>query len=166
MDSLREILLAHAARYPLMEPTDAVKLIYQNEFGGGHLIRDVDSCLNYLRREYESASQSPDVPLMEEIGNGMYRVFLNALDHSGYTLEQLGEDFLHYASVHRGSKEQFLAKLETLHQLTKEGKMPFSPESLDAYLENYRQQGYPMVSHSDTYRKAYSPAYRIIFREK
>ena len=166
MDPLREILLTHAGRYPLMEPTDAVKLIYQNEFGGGHLIRDVDSCLNYLRREYASVTQSPDAPLMEDIGNGMFRVFLNALDHSGYTLEQLGKDFLRSAAIHRGSKEQFLSKLEILQQLTKEGKMPFSPESLDTYLENYRQQGYPMVSHSDTYRKAYSPAYRIIFREK
>ena len=54
METLPNILLNHAGRYPLMEPTDAVKLIYQNEFGGGHLIQDVDSCLNYLRREYES----------------------------------------------------------------------------------------------------------------
>ena len=37
---MKTILLTHAARYPLMEPRDAVKLIYQNEFGGGHLIRD------------------------------------------------------------------------------------------------------------------------------
>ena len=56
METLSKILLNHAGRYPLMEPTDAVKLIYQNEFGGGHLIRDVDSCLNYLRQEYESVS--------------------------------------------------------------------------------------------------------------
>ena len=166
MDALRQILLTHAARYPLMEPTDAVKLIYQNEFGGGHLIRDVDSCLKYLRREYESVSQSSDAPLMEDIGNGMVRVFLNALDHSGYTVDQLGADFLRSAAVHRGSREQFLAKLELLQQLTQEGRMPFSLDALDAYLANYRQKDYPMVSHSETYRKAYSPAYRIIIREK
>ena len=46
MDDLKQILISHAARYPLMEPTDAVKLIYQNEFGGGHLIRDTEACLN------------------------------------------------------------------------------------------------------------------------
>lgn len=166
MDALRQILLTHAARYPLMEPTDAVKLIYQNEFGGGHLIRDVDSCLNYLRREYDSVIQSPDAPLTEDIGNGMVRVFLNALDHSDYTVDQLGADFLRSAAIHRGSREQFLAKLELLQQLTLEGRMPFTPESLESYLEAYRQQGYPMVSHSETYRQAYSPAYRIIFREK
>ena len=47
METLALILASHAERYPLMEPTDAVKLIYQNEFGGGHLIRDEESCLNY-----------------------------------------------------------------------------------------------------------------------
>lgn len=166
MDTLRQILLDHAERYPLMEPTDAVKLIYQNEFGGGHLIRDEESCLNYLRREYKSVRQSLDAPLAEDIGNGMFRIHLNALDHSGYPVEQLGADFLQSAKIHRGSLDSFLRKLEILEQLTREGRMPFSAEELEAYLASYRLAGYPMVSHSETYRKAYSPAYRIIFREK
>ena len=166
MEALRQVLLTHAGRYPAMEPVDAVKLLYQNEFGGGHLIRDEAGCLNYLRREYESVVQSPDVPLTEDIGNGMFRIYLNALDHSGITVEQLGADFLRSAGIRRGSPEQFLAKLEVLRQLTQQGRMPFSAEALEGYLENYRQQGYPMVSHSEAYRQAYSPAYRIIFREK
>ena len=166
METLAHILEAHAERYRLLEPTDAVELIYQNEFGGGHLIRDVDSCLNYLRREYESVIQSPDALLLEDIGNGMYRVNLNALDHAGYAIDQLGADFIRSANAHQGSLDRFLQKLEILLQLTKEGRMPFSAEALEAYLETYRRAGYPMVSHSDTYRNAYSPAYRIIFREK
>ena len=165
METLSKILLSHAGRYPLMEPTDAVKLIYQNEFGGGHLIRDVDSCMNYLRREYESVIQSSDAPLSEDIGNGMFRIYLNALDRSGYTVDQLGADFIRSANSRSGSLDSFIAKLEVLCQLTREGRMPFSAEVLDAYLETYRQAGYPMVSHSNTYRNAYAPAYRIIFRE-
>ena len=166
METLTHILAAHAEHYPMMEPTDAVKLIYQNEFGGGHLIRDVDSCLTYLRREYESVVQSPDAPLLEDIGNGMVRVYLTALDRSGYTVDQLGEDFIRSANAHQGSLDSFLKKLEILRQLTREGRMPFSADALDAYLEIYRRAGYPMVSHSSAYRKAYSPAYRIIFRKK
>ena len=166
METLRQILLTHAGRYPLMEPTDAVKLIYQNEFGGGHLIQDRESCLNYLYREYASVIQSPDAPLSEDIGNGMFRIYLNALDHSGYTPQQLGADFLRSAGIHRGTLDSFLRKLEILYQLTLEGRMPFSREALEHYLKNYRQAGFPMVSHSEAYRKAYSPAYRIIFREK
>ena len=32
MDETRQILCLHAARYPLMAPQDAVKLLYQGEF--------------------------------------------------------------------------------------------------------------------------------------
>ena len=35
MEELDQILREHAMRYPKMQSTDAVKLIYQNEFGGG-----------------------------------------------------------------------------------------------------------------------------------
>lgn len=70
MEELRAILITHAKRYPLMQPTDAVKLIYQNEFGGGHLIRDEQACLNYLRREYASVEKDSSVPLYEDIGSG------------------------------------------------------------------------------------------------
>ena len=45
MEELKAILITLAKRYPLMQPTDAVKLIYQNEFGGGHLIRDEQAFL-------------------------------------------------------------------------------------------------------------------------
>ena len=51
MNELEIILKEHAERYPQMQPADAVKLLYQNAFGGGHLIQDAQACLNNLRRE-------------------------------------------------------------------------------------------------------------------
>ena len=158
---MESILLAHAARYPLMEPRDAVKLIYQNEFGGGHLIRDEESCLSYLRREYESVAQSP-ADLTEDIGNGLVRVHLAALDANGYTPDQLGRDFIRSAALHTGSRDRFLQKLELLRQMAETDLLPFSSEALGFYLTEYAAAGYPMVSHSDCYRAAYTPAYRIV----
>ena len=57
MFELEAILKIHVKRYPLMQPTDAVRLIYQNEFGGGHLIRDEEICLNYLRQDSANRMQ-------------------------------------------------------------------------------------------------------------
>ena len=34
--------------------------------------------------------------------------------------------------------------------------------TLENYLEAYKEAGYPMVSHSEQYRQAYKPAYRIV----
>jgi hypothetical protein len=162
MFELENILRAHAQRYPLMQPTDAVKLIYQNEFGGGHLIKDEVSCLNYLRREYASVAKDSHAPLYEEIGNGIVRVNLAAVKEDD--LEQLGKDFIRCAATHQGSLERFLQKLDVLRAMTKQGVFTFSPESLEAYLQAYAAANYPAVSHSEQYRAAYRPAYRVILQ--
>jgi len=164
LDELKQILIDHARRYPLMEPTDAVKLIYQNEFGGGHLIRDEESCLRYLRREYSCVTQSGTASVTEEIGNGLVRVYLNGLDAHGYTPDRLGADFIRSAALHRGSRDAFEKKLTILRQLAEAGSFSFSPSELDAYLTSYKAAGYPMVSHSCRYREAYRPAYRIVLK--
>jgi hypothetical protein len=160
MEELKAILIAHAKRYPLMQPTDAVKLIYQNEFGGGHLIRDEQACLNYLRREYAAVEKDPTAPLYEDIGNGIIRVNLAAVKPED--LEQLGQDFIASAAKHKGTLDSFLNKLEVLQTLTTEGVFAFDLDALNAYLSEYEAAGYPAVSHSEQYRQAYKPAYRII----
>ncbi len=162
MEQLKQILTDHARRYPQMAPTDAVKLIYQNEFGGGHLIRDEKACLEYLQREYKSVKQTADHPLAESIGNGLVRIHLAALDAHGYSVDQLGADFIYSARIQRGCLDRFLQKLQLLEQLTGEGVFPFSTQALQEYLAEYQKAGYPMVSHSTLYRAAYAPAYRIV----
>lgn len=161
MKDLEQILREHGRKYPLMQPKDAVKLIYQNEFGGGHLIRDPEGCLRMLLREYENTAQD-DGALVEDIGNGMVRVMLSALDAHGYTVEQLGRDFLESSRTHRGDRKAFLEKLEILRKVTDSGAFSFTSEELDVYLEEYKAAGYPMVSHSSQYRQAYGPAYRVV----
>ena len=160
MEELRAILIAHAKRYPLMQPTDAVKLIYQNEFGGGHLIRDEQACLNYLRQEYASVAKDPTVPLYEDIGNGIVRVNLAAVKPED--LEQLGQDFIASATKHKGTMDSFLNKLEVLRKLTEDGVFAFDTNALSVYLSEYKADGYPTVSHDEIYRTTYKPAYRIV----
>lgn len=162
METLEQVLRRHASKYPMMQPIDAVKLIYQNVFGGGHLIRDPASCRIALQREYENTQQEPHAPLLESIGNGMVRVMLNAMDSSDYTVQQLGDDFIRSSQEHTGNLSGFLIKLDILRKLADFGVFSFTSEELEAYLEEYKNAGYPMVSHSAQYRKAYKPAYRIV----
>jgi len=162
MEKLERILREHAKRYPLMQPTDAVKLIYQNEFGGGHLIRDEEACLNYLRREYAAVEKDPTAPLYEDIGNGIIRVNLAAV--KAEDLERLGRAFIDSAAKHKGTMDRFLNKLEVLRKLTTEGVFTFDVDALNAYLSEYKAVGYPAVSHSEQYRQAYTPAYRVILK--
>ena len=160
MEELKVILITHANRYPLMQPQDAVKLIYQNEFGGGHLIRDEEDCLNYLRREYADLEKDPSAQLYEEIGNGIVRVNLAAVKPED--LEQLGRDFIRSAAEHAGTMDSFLQKLDVLRKLTLEDTFSFDSQKLENYLFEYGNQNYPIVSHSEAYHEEYRPAYRII----
>lgn len=159
---MKTILLVHAQKYPLMEPTDAVKLLYQSEFGGGHLIRDEKSCLRFLQQEYNATPQSQDIPLTEVIGGSIVRVNLAALDAHKISVEELGQAFLLSAAQSRGSMEHFRTKLKLLTALTSSGQMPFSLDALQTYLIQYEAAGFPPVSHSDAYRQAYHPAYRVV----
>ena len=163
MENLIDLLCSHAARYPKMEPADAVKLLYQNEFGGGHLIRDPETFLQYLLREYDSIPKDAQATKWEDIGNGRMRVYLSSLSEA--ELEQLGQDFLRDAQSRQGSLDIFLQKLALLRQATTDGIFAFGLEALDDYLAAYAAAGYPMVSHSETYRNAYHPAYRVVLKK-
>ena len=162
--ALQAILAAHAQQYPAMGPRDAVKLLYENEFGGGHLIVNPERSLEGLRTEYAATLHDPAAPLWENIGNGMVRIHLGALDCSEYPLEALNRDFVRSAELRRGSMNVFFRKLNLLRELTREGKFGFTSEELEGYLEPYIASGCPTMSHSAVYREAYHPAYRVVMR--
>lgn len=160
MTNLTDILKAHAARYPLMQLTDAVKLLYQNEFGGGHMIADETACRAYLHREYAAVQHDDACPLYTDIGNGIVRVNLAALQPQH--VDALCGAFIASANSHKGDKARFLAKLDLLRRLTAEGLFSFTERELEDYLAAYAAKDYPPVSHSETFRAAYAPAYRIV----
>ena len=108
---LHGILTAHAARYPRMRPADAVKLLYQQEFGGGHLVTDPADSLVRLRTERAAVKSDPSAPLFEELGGGVVRVMLEAQEEANYPLEQLNRDFIRSAELRTGDRERFRNKL-------------------------------------------------------
>lgn len=157
MSEQRDILLHHAARYPAMRPCDAVKLLYQSACGGGHLIADPLQALRRLRQEMAPLSPD-DGPLAEEIGGGFGRLHLRAAKREGLSPETVGALFVRSAREARGG----VLRLTELEALTRAGEMPFGSAELEEYLAEYRAAGCPMVSHSEAYRAAYRPAYRVI----
>ena len=165
MSDLVQILTSHAAKYPLMQPCDAVKLIYQNEFGGGHLIKDESSSLLRLEEEFSvinSCTYSGNVTA-ESIGNSHSRLYLSGIDTDKLPLFYFNRIFATSSEMSRGSIEAFITKLDMLLNLSKQQDVfNFSYDDLAAYLDEYSRMNYPMVSHSEIYRRNYSPAYRVI----
>ena len=164
----KDILYNQAALCPLMQPTDAVKLVYQAAFGGGHLVRDEASCRRYILEEYASVTQT-DVPLYDVISlpddssEGVVRVSLAALDAHSVTPERLADAFIASASLIRPDRTAFDRGLALLRDAAADGMFSFGVDELDRYTADYlRLPGLPPVSHSPVFRAAYAPHYRVI----
>lgn len=161
---MEEILRIHAARYPKMEPRDAVKLLYQATFGGGHILRDPEAAGKYLAEERRNTPKRKR-DLVEDIGGGYVRVYLDSEEGEGLSDALLTKVFVLSNRTVPDAMPLFLMRLETLEEMTAAGRLPFTAEALGAYLEEYRREGYPMVSHTENYRAAYRPAYRVMKKE-
>lgn len=156
-----DILKKHLKKYPLMEVTDAVKLIYQSEFAGGHMIKDEFSCIRWIEQEGSGLNaEQLSQPYFEEIGGGYCRLNLSVM--SGLPAETVGKIFMTSSNKNHGTVENFEKSLVELRRLCDEGCCSFSADKLNAYLEDYRSKGYPPVSHSEAYRSNYLPAYRVV----
>ena len=161
---MREILMEHIRRYPKMQVTDAVKLLYQSEFGGGHMIANPARSLEWIEHEWKMAKLTPYekvTPAVEDIGGGICRMSLEVLNE-GLAPETLNTLFVKTADQTVGTVANFEKKLEMLRDCCKEGMTPFGMEELEQYLADYKAKGYPPVSHSEEYRAAYCPSYRVV----
>lgn len=143
---MKRIIEEHIKKYPAMTIQDKVKLIYQNEFGCGHFIKDRDKSLSLINTEFENSPKS-DI-IFEDIGNGYVRMHLSALDENSFDAEIINELFILSAEGMCGTKEGLINKLALLED--------------DGYISDYIKSGCPMVSHSAQYKSSYSPAYRVI----
>ena len=161
---IRETIVKHLKKYPKSEITDIVKLAYQNEFGGGHLITDEKASLEWIKRELSSVKFNPQAQLTEDIENGIVRLNFAAVNEK-ISAEAINKCFVLSANEIKGSVEAFEMKISEIFDLCKEGLTPFNEKSLIEYMKKYKEYGYKPVSHSETYRKEYSPAYRIMKKE-
>ena len=159
--TIENALRSHSKKYPMMKPCDAVKLIYQASFGAGHIISDAESARIYFDREINVTPLDESAPFYEEIGNGFYRYNLSskALRENR---DKVFDLFILSANETNKNKALFEDSLEVLKKLAEENVFSFSSDELLRYLEKYIEAGCPMVSHSETYRKNYRPAYRVI----
>lgn len=160
MEDFERILLAHFEKYPEMTPVDAVKLCFQSAFGCGHLIRNGEFALSMLKKELSQTEENPGAQILEPIGNGYARLDLHAAKAKGIPEETICRIFI--KSADSGAKTAIEPLLSILEHLAEEGRTPFPKESLSEYLSGYNGE---MVSHSEIYRKAYSPAYRVVLEK-
>lgn len=160
---MRQLLLDHLKKYPLMQLQDCIKLLYQSRFGCGHFLPDPAQVMMRLQNEYRDCIFS-EGPLFEPLGSDYCRLYLSALDTSKLSLETLGSLFTYSSQQPVSDEKTFEADLAQLGEMIRLRELPFSLSDWKAFSARYRSDGYPAVSHSDAYRRAYHPAYRVLHR--
>ena len=158
-NELKNLLLEHYANYPLSQIADIFKLLYQNEFGCGHMASDKAHSLNMINAEAKSLPEDTlDGNAFEQIGNGMCRLHLRVLQQ-GLAPDTLNEFFIYTANQPTGNTEGFERKAAVFLSLCKDKLLPFEADVVSKALDEDRAA---CVGHSQEFRAAYTPAYRVV----
>ena len=157
MNDFLQFLYRHLDTHPKAEIRDAVKFLYQACFGGGHMIPDPNISYAYLCRESAVLPKERTAAETESMGNYV-RMDLSALNR--IQPKTLNAMFVASAKETPADKSHFAELLETFAE-----SKYFESEAKQKYLRHYADSGYPAVHHSDAYRAAYFPAYRVVRQE-
>lgn len=155
----KKYLLDQCRRYPALRPEDLLKFLHQSVFGCGHFVQ-AEGGMAYLRQEL--ANLAVDCPAeTEPLDGGFARAHLGLL-RQGLRPETLFRLFYLSGQEPCGSVEELEQKLAVLQTLADAGELPFSGEAVAAAAGDWRRQGFPVCHHSEAFRRAYAPAYRVI----
>lgn len=177
--------------HPSTQPQDVIKHCYQAAFGAEHLLLDIDKAKAYFSKEYQTVSARSELPLSEPVSDEFCRVNLAAWKAGEQEPEKLFALFA--ASVCRDDasgtadnpapacttpdastkyslsfvsrKTVFLEYLSEAEALVHANEAPFTKKEWDTFYSAYQKSGMPPVHHSEAYRLAEHPAYRLIHRE-
>ena len=151
--------------FPQSRLQDIYKSFYQSFFGAEHLITDTVSVRAYLREEIAvAATDTVANPYYEPTGaNGHFvRVYLRCITEGHITEQQLSDAFLRSAQPQQRMEAWHRLWLDEIVPTARKAGLDFSKEELDELTNASRQDR--AVRHSDDYRNAYHPHYRIVER--
>ena len=143
------------------EPIDCIKLCYQRAFGAAHFCGTPQEALDALQKEC-SGLCAKEGHLLTPIGGDAVRISLRAALFWQIPLPFLARFFCLCAAHAPQDAAWFSDALDTLEPLCADGVLPFAPQDMRKACRDYRAKGCPPVSHSETFRAAYDPHYRVL----
>lgn len=155
----------HINKRPLIKPSDVYKLIYQGILGPEHLISSESIYAEHLKAEYEGLTANGDDPLLEIIHPHatLVRVNLKPFKAAELDLNMLLDASFQTAKRKWGSITELRSLWETLvYNYHREKRAAFTQDEMFEFTSWLVSRDYPAVHHSQAYRQAYQPAYRLV----
>ncbi len=153
-------LIMHYQTYPKLQIQDIFKFIYQSAFGCEHFVGSVDTATNYIEEEYCNLCNKNTTPI-EKLDGDYSRVPISYM-HNGLRAKTFGKLFAASAQTEKEGMTHLLKKINVAKHLIHDGLLPFSENEFDTALNEWKNNGYSSVHHSDIFKNSYHPSYRVI----
>ena len=159
-EQTRALLLRHCQSYPELQVQDVFKYLFHSALGCEHLVSDEQAALRYIEAEYATLPDSAQ-DAVEPLDGAYSRVHLGVLRHGLYprTLSRL---FCLSAQNEADGKTLLAQKLKVAEKMVQNREFPLDAAEFAQKLDAWRTAGFPAIHHSEAFRAAYHPAYRVI----
>ena len=155
------------SQYPQATLQDVYKTCYQDYFGAEHLVTDTAAARFYLHQEIEECrgTDMSAMPTEEPTGfrHRFSRVNLSNVTNGELTEEQILADFLNAAGKDNAYGDDWQGEWDKIAAIALEVNPDWADTALQAELQDAARGNHP-VRHSDAFRNAYNPHYRIVKR--
>ena len=149
--------------HPSMQMQDVIKMCYQAVFGADHMLSDIEKARQYFLQEYEATPACFSIPLYEPISESFCRINLAAWKARALEPEELFRLFVASASHNiPGTRFDLNNCAKSVEKIIAKGLLPFTLEEWKSTYVAYKNNGMLPVHHSETYRQAEHPAYRLV----
>lgn len=165
MTNLKQLLSNNYKKYPKSDIQDVFKLLYQAEFGCGHLVRNYENNFEMLKKEWENTAISEEEDLVEDIGNGYVRINISAAKRECISIDLFQRVFIKSSLKQDGIIENFLHSISEFKNICMENGYIESCHEIDNMIIKWENDNYPIFSHTEKYREEYKPAYRVVLRK-
>jgi len=164
MKFIGELIAHHLRRYPRMELADVYKLLHQAAMGSGHAVEDPANARAKLEEELTHLEEGPDDPVADPISpdGKVARIHLRPYVAAGHNVDVLLDAFVHTARAYPAAPDRLERFCACLGDVATVGGLPYARNEVERYVKTIVARGYPVVHHSDAYRTAYRPAYRVV----
>jgi hypothetical protein len=165
MKFIGQLLAGHLTRYPAMQLDDIYKLLHQAALGPGHAVTNPAAARKRLEEEIATLDNNGNADEGRDVispDGRLARVHLRTYLAGGGSVDALNQAFVETANTYPAAPDKLVRFCGCLGDLAQSGAIPFEREHLEQYFARIAQDGYPAIHHSDAYRLAYRPAYRVV----
>ena len=166
-DKLVELIKILQQNRPEFSVQDAYKLLYQSEFGVAHILDDSGKAKKYLQYEFDAVNASEEEVLFEPISldSEIVRINLRPFKAQHRGIDTLFQVMVISAREIKGTLPAFKMIWNDFKNAVNKGRLDFNREKLLEFDKEIKAGNYPAVHHSDKYKAAYKPAYRVVKKQ-